>query len=793
MSHDMEIELPFVRREMISPPDGSATHPAEPYYIVTLAELTPRRLGLQRPDWPIGGAELLYFESQYDVPQKEIPWGVFSNWIVGRRSDSWHGTGNPAWPKKVRDAKRAADAMLSYRILALFRKEFLNRYHSEYLEPQTHGAQWWSVPTHVPQGEERAGEEIVLALPLRDQQVAGFKRYYTRALAAAKDELVEDEVAELRSTLGVAVRALEQEIETNEKELVTPLRQLLQKLQSGHMLFQMVVDFAKPEPWRLKNFGDPKGLQYVVPDPSDQRRKRVDRAWTRWKRLTSGCAQLVVEERDNEKIDIAAGKVLEHLRDANGAVFRMFNQWDSLFEASRAELVETTLKALRLALRGAQTRKKILKGEFAEIAIAAGDTQDAIGPDTAAPLASSPRAQVLSDAIDNLSMATVFHDTDQTPLGQFVAAKLKSGTAAATHGAVALDVLALSTPYVTKALRAVDPTGATGTAWLWRAAVGCGKLSKKGQEQFWEQAQTLLWEGKLIKEKSPIRLVRKGAISSTISKLGTTLKVVNVLASCIVVFEGAEMQKSKDFDAGLKNFSKLMGLVKDTADLVATPTLFRLLSTGKEEAEALAKGAGAKVVPVLSIAADAIALAVSVREIYTSKTWSMKKREALVDNAMLDGLALAVSVAGLFVGAQFVVLGVLIFVVKELLQNPDSFMHIFPGIDKKPRTHLYLEGLLQSLEQEKDPTDPEKKRANPFRKTLESLSSQAGKTLRHLVKEELNLYDLAIPSHAPVLWEIGGKAGFGLDFTAESISAKVHAESRYHFPEKVAAKIVGVS
>ena len=750
----VEVEIPGVRLVRRKPADENATYPPETYFAINFAQISRGTLlGPGQEDFVVqdDGTRVIL---RYDWP-----WHWVAAWVLGKTQ---HGQPQASQEELVRWIDR---------VHRWFLAEPLNAKFYDVLDENL-------VPRHLPPDHPQdPGAEVVLLLNHELEGLTNFRGWYSRRLAQVKVETFERQTEKLRTTVGAAIAEANARHEKVQETEVEPLTRALTRLQIGDLTFQVMFDFAKPSEERSRMWGKAGGAEYVVPEPDGVRRRLVERLRSQWKeKLLRPCAELV-SRAVPRALDGHAASVLRMLRDEHGPVLTMFRRWDSLCPAAQAELVETTLEGLRIGLMGATTRTSVIDGEFTAVAIAVSALGTPVGPS-----GSDERARALALAIEQFDPALVLPQGRQTPLAQFLASKFKSTREMSTHGAVALDVLTMAAPHIVRKLKTYNLTGALDSAWLWRATVGIGDLSPDVQKGFWRRLGGLIGEKKAPKGRGslpvPLLELERGALSRAMQDSAAAWKTIAVLVDCLTVAEVAHQQRNESPDRALRELAAITGLMKNSMDLVTAQADFaRLLDhTSERELEALSKQFGStRAVPIVGLVADALAFAVSVRDAHAAqKKWSKKTRAQAMRNAFFDGLSLAATAVGLVIGSELVVLAMLIWGAKELLEDPDAWLPYLPfsGIARKPGPHRYLESLLKQLD------DDDKVKAVLDKPRAGGLGSAFAAIL--------NDYERSITEEDErELWDIGGAPGMHLDWPAKNI-----LRDYYSFPPEARKVLV---
>lgn len=736
----MTVEVPGIRLVSIQPKSENATFPKRRYFVINFAKVS--RGTFLGPNAEEFKHDEHGNKTEEVVHREQWPWTWIAGWLLGKTSygepsepheEQWH------WVERVRH---------------WFTSEPLNEKFEPYLYDAT-------VPARLPDDAGSSpGAEVVLLLEADLEELGHLRRWHKRRLERVKKETFLEQTKELRETIGADIRRAWEKREQVEKEIVKPLQQALKLLQIGELTFQVMFDFAKPKAERTKMWGPVEGPpSYVVPEPDVARRAIVEDLRRRWRKdLLVPCSS-EVSKAVPEALEGLSSSVLRALRDDNGAVMKMYRRWDELCPAARVHLVETTLWGLRVALWGKNSRDAVVKGEFATVATAAAEAT-ALGPD-----GTDERSKALRAAIEKFDASAFLGSSDEPPLGKFLAEKFNSVNDLLSNGAVALDVLALAVPHVSRQFKTYGLTGALDSAWMWRSIVGTTRISEEVQKNFWKHLETVVKERRLPKgsDGKPISLleVEKGALGAAYAHGSAVWKTVSVLSQTLVIAEAAAEQRPKKDEDALKDFAQITGLMKGTLGLATSQADFMRLvgNTSEEELEALAKEfSGGKVIPVVSLVADALALAVSVHEAYRAqKKWSREEREKAVRDAVFDGLAFAATVVGLAVGAELVLVSMLIYGAKELLADPEAWLPYLPfsGIARKPGPHRYLESLLKRISEDDAVTNA---------------VTASSASLKERLIEWLDYYEIPIATDDKrELWDIGGAPTWHLDRPAKNI------------------------
>ncbi|MEM6291015.1 MAG: hypothetical protein AAGA54_07105 [Myxococcota bacterium] len=620
------------------------------------------------------------------------------------------------------------------------------------------------------------GPGAAVRLRLLDVGLGRLRSWYEHEDQLLRQRNVDAECDGMMQSLGAAVRRLRQ-LKAEQRSTREEVMEVASALKTGATVLEMVDTFAlppseRPSAWKaIERVDWPKDYVEPPPDPAWKARFRSFR--NRWTSdLLGGCAGAMYPKSHKVKFDHAANAFVDALRDSGAPYLDMLRRWDELLPGSRVVLREQLHDGFRLALLSTPARERLATGELAKLAqVAASHYSSDL---TTEFLQKQPRLAVEIEGFD----PALLDPEEDTALGEWLE-KFDTARDLREHGSSVLDLLALGTPAIVQRLEGM--TGGSkhlSAAWAWVTLAGACELSERKSASFWTFDNRDLIDYRMFKRVETDGVPENGAIKEFAGGLDGVWKIANVLARTIHLrkalaeFEEASSEEAKHaaleaVEAMFKFASTAMGVVEmgEIPDRVVY-----VLENGETRINLPA---------TVGLLADAASLAIAYSNFYrvSRKRSTTRVREAAGLDVAFEALGFALAVAGAVIGAEFVVLGLVVSAVKAFVTDLDKWMPLTEfatGIQAKPAPHQYLEKLLEGLLNDDE-----------FHKTIDELGTDEAARLRQMMEGILDDLVPAPRTATQFLWNFGGHPESNLTYPARNIA-------RFHWgmSEGTASKVV---
>ena len=696
-----------------------------------------------------------YLPTKRDQPDGpwEIPLGSLARWIFPdpskMRNDLW-------------DYNTIGSARLVGELLALIDAEPAN--NDAFVEDAINRDEGW-IRSHLPDDHPSGpGQPVILSLEATSAGLDNFRAWHSKRLKKMEGFAHDAQCKELRKTLGRQVHQLELAFQERRRarDLMMPF---LQKFRMGARVIDMCLDFAKTPAerksmWVTWQLAESEKL--VVPRADDtwvENTTIFRKQW--WSELIGPCQSVMDSEFSLTLIDGQGMAVIEELRKDNAPYLRMLAAWDDLCAPARAELRDTLRDAFRLTLQSPKARAALLDGEVGALATAAGNAGQALVPSSA-----EMRSVPLREAIARYS-PNIVGGYQATPLGKLLADNFLSATGVAKYNGVALEILGLATPLIVATIKNREPGSASSAcdamAWLWHTLVGTTGVSKAGQKNFMGLLNRIVVHGDFKRDNfnAQVELFshKRGLLGEAYARSSRCVKVATLLARVFLLQYAAEASRAEpaSLEKKLERLKSIADFAGSAYDLNATTDASKALLNWVED------GAGSSVrklnaAVAVGLLADGLGFAVSVEKYRAARTKSAKTREVAGLGVVFDGLSFALSVTAATLGAEVLVAGLLVFVVKTVVLDLDAWVPHFPftGVAQKPGPHVFLEGMLRELV---DATGKDS-----LNIVTAQLASHDAKKVKTAVLEQLKMLTPAPRTDVVSLrmWDVGGEPGLHL-------------------------------
>ncbi len=697
-------ELRGIRRvklEVGEPSDGeSADRHHVIYYVINLAELTLGSLrGLKYEEWADEARGIARTRDYWT-------WENLARWLLCIEISS------PPPSRAEMDALRQ-----------LFRDDPRNAANVALLDDPI------SIPSYVPAASDEPGEEPIATreptiIMLREDVLAhsGFQHWYRRRVLFGVASTFPGK--EFSYFDDFRTKYIEPLIGWNrrvESQVVKPMAKLLTQLQLGETLYSAMFVFANPErratAWRRGGRPDPRGEEeFVVPLPDPGRMSAVQldaRAWSSLTRELSAISRWqLVHGQEARSRDEKAKALLGRLRDPAEPLTQMLDQPELLSPEEHFKLRTLLFDSMSALVKSPWACDELMKAEFAAIAYAAseGAVDAPFEPKT-------ERERSLASAIASFDSRKVLPIESPSAftdaiLKFFKAQKtaMSDAKAALTNIGMGLDLLAVATPFVHRALF-VPKTGVVNEAWLWRSLVGVTRMPAARQRELWIQAELAKFGlGKELPGPAMIPLleVDRGALAKSLSGLSSNVvwKTARLLATVLVASQAVAEFSDDSAENALSGFSAMMTSIKATSDLVTLdPEKCFLLSRYATDSQSVADLTRAldktHALGLLGAVADALsfaAAALEARDSPSKQSWLTRdqKNEAVI----LNGLTLALSAIGLVAGSELALASFAVYLAQMALFNRSVWDVVLPGIARAPGPQRYLRKVLHGVNED---------------------------------------------------------------------------------------------
>ncbi len=665
-----------------------------------------------------------------------VPLGNLARWVYQREQVQWTDDGDG---EDVRE--QVLELVHNFRSLDYINGAMLDAIGGDGIV----GRLWEEHPTEP-------GSEVALLIEHGADGMEGFEAWYGDEVRRADAVLVSQECAQLRASLGRALRELERATRARNK-VAQDAMPLMQKFRSGQTILEVVEAFGTPPDERPKRapWREFKDERFVVPQPdAGWRQRHHDFMNVGWKTLLDVCAEVVRAPVLSKKVDIAAMGFVEALRDEGAPYLSLMEKWDSLLPGSRAELKSTLRRGIELTLRSPEARDALLDGELNTLARVAAESSTAAGPGRA-----DPARAALTEEIENFD-PNALGSEQQTPLGKVLAQTWTGPVAGWTsRGGLVLEILGLATPHVTARLKARGSKHAQVVAWAWRTLVGSTNLNLHEEGKFFEWFFDISWGPKEGgRDFTQWRLFdhEEGLLKSAYKKGAVYVQFANVVARVLLihhaVHEYGEASDEEEHVKWLEVMDQVAGAAAAGLDLGARVAGkefgSRLFSVSKQSGKTVASPTAA-----LSVVADTLSFMISTEKYRLAKSLrkSARAREKAGIEMVLDVLKLALTVIGAVAGSEFVLLGMAIWGVKNAILDLDSWVPHIPFVDiqPKPATQQLLIGLLRGMQDEG---------AHDFWRIMRKLEPYGGANISKQMELVLDRLENPVASGTEFMWDV---------------------------------------
>lgn len=647
------------------------------------------------------------------------------------------------------------------------------------------------IRSHLPDDHPQApGGDVVLYIQADELGIRDFQSWYSKRL---KDYEIHQCDA-LRATLGKAVGHLESEFFERDRarEAMMPL---LRQFNAGLTVIDLCFKFTETADKRAAMWPDYKRAtsQHVV--------HQVDTAWSErarvfrseWKRdLIGTCMNVMDSPHATDIIDKAALSVVEILRDGSAPHLAMLKAWDELTEDAKSELHDTLRSAFVLVLQSPKAKAKLLEGELAEVAIAAAEAAGACSEDNI-------ESFRVRDAIEDHTPG-VIGAPKPTPLGKFLAERFTKTNDLLKQGELAVEILALGSPYVVAMIKQQDDGSpaavARAIAWAWKALVGSTKLSVTARQDFWSTVSKVVVWGDASKDdftkQFDLFKHEKGGLRELYGKSTGILAAGTVLARVCLMHYAAEASRDDpaSFEKKLSRLQSIAEFAKSAFELTQAADAPKTLLSWVQSGSGKAPKVSATI--ALGLVADGLGFAIALERYGRSAHQSKAAQEQARLGLYLDSLSFAVSVAAAALGSSFVVAGLALYAAKTMLLDLDSWLPSVPFLDlkKKAGPHRYLEQMLRVLiDTGVETAEGDKRETTSLHNILASVRRHGGEALRKPI-HDLHAQLVAAPMESStLLWNFGGPSmGKSMIYR----QTREFLQDQYSF-SKSAAKIIVVA
>ncbi len=693
------------------------------------------------------------------APLRHIPLGNLVNWVYQQQQDHWDDDGSNA------EGRTPLCEALLYEL----RRDGLN----DEAMLDAVDAENGHISAHLPD-DHPWGPGAPVVLRLFDDQFESFREWWVEEDELRSQRAVDEECADMLSTLGAAVKRLRQ-VRLKRLGNQSKLKDIISRLKTGTAVLDMVGTFALPPPERPKSWRhyEPEDWdkQFVDPFPDWAWQERYRVFQTEWHRdLLGACGAALNPEALQAEHESAANRFVDELRAEGAPYLEMLENFDDLLPGSKAVLRNTLHDGFELSLLCKSARARLVNAELAGLGQIAASFADG---DELPDLMSTVAGRRLIKAIEDFDPADM-EPEEKTPLGKWMLDTFLTAKEFQSHGSNMVDVLGLATPFIMRA-SAKYPAGSgmAGLAWAWHTLFGVcvRRESKKGVVGLLGRA--LDWEFERAEDVDDrLRaLVKKSPY--------TARQLAHTLARTIHVFYSLE-----ELDDAASDQKQLKALESLESVLKFAQNVFDL-ALERDSKKFFAVVGGKKVLNyavVAGVLADGAAVAIAYtkyREVQTKRRTSAAREAADLDLKM-SCLTFAVSIAGAIIGAEFVIIGLVIAGTAAFLADLDRWLPsvaFWTDMQTKPGPHAYLEGLLKELYD-----------SDEFHATVKALNSTESKVVANQVRSAWRRLDPAPTADEQLVWNLGAHADSNLTYPA-----RVIARRYWDISDATAKKVVRAS